>query len=232
MFTKIHAVWLGNKMSPLALACVDDWRKQGYDVKVWTEKDTEILTWINNCQFAKECFSRGLYAFVSDYLRLKVLAKHGGLYLDTDVTIRRNPFDLFSGYEFGVGYEDNENIGTAVIFALPHSTVLKDAITFYENEVLTSPLFMGPKIMTEIVSRHQYKSGFEHRVKLFDKECFYFYDGDGVLPDFSSKSYLVHWFQHSWKNPKKEVYLKTKHLGFWGKLYVHQKYLFRFKSKK
>ncbi|MGZ7250258.1 glycosyltransferase, partial [Streptococcus pyogenes] len=106
-------------MSPFSLACIDDWRKQGYDVNVWTEKDSQIISWINNCEFAKACFDRKLYAFVTDYLRLKVLAEYGGLYLDTDVTIRRDPFSLFNQCEFGVGYEDSQNIGTAVIYALP-----------------------------------------------------------------------------------------------------------------
>ncbi|OOF08165.1 mannosyltransferase [Salinivibrio sp. PR5] len=231
MINKIHAVWLGDKMSPFSLACVDDWIKQGYDVKVWTEKDPEVLSWIDNCEFAKACLSRGLYAFVSDYLRLKVLAEHGGLYLDTDVTIRRDPFGLFHHCDFGVGYEDSENVGTAVIYALPHSSVLKKTIDFYENEILSSPYFMGPKIMTEMINRHKKDSCLEHEVRIFEKDTFYFYNGDGVIPDFPSTSYLVHWFQHSWKNSRKEVYLKSKHLGFWGKLYVYQKYLFRFRMK-
>ncbi len=26
---KIHAIWLGNKLTPLALVCIEDWKKTG-----------------------------------------------------------------------------------------------------------------------------------------------------------------------------------------------------------
>ena len=83
----IHAIWLGNRLPPLAHVCIDDWRKQGYDYKLWLDTDPQIKRWIQECTFARECYQRGLLAFVTDYLRLKILTQEGGLYLDTDVTI-------------------------------------------------------------------------------------------------------------------------------------------------
>lgn len=228
MIETINAIWLGNKMTPLSFACIDDWKKQGYAVRIWTENDKEIIQWINDCKFAKECFHRKLYAFVTDYLRLKVLQHSGGLYLDTDVTIQQNPFPLFDSLDFAVGYESNDVLGTAVIYANKKSTILTELISFYEKEIMSSPLFMGPEIMTELlIKRNQHHT--EHYT-LFSQEYFYAYQGECMNFDKSDNSHLIHWFQHSWKKSKHENFLKTKDKGILGKLYVWQKYLFRFKK--
>ncbi|WP_301182226.1 glycosyltransferase [Vibrio sp. PID17_43] len=104
---------------------------------------------MNECEFAKECYDRKLYAFVSDYLRLKVLQHEGGLYLDTDVTIRKKPFHLFEGQQFVIGFASENHVGISTIYSMPDSDVLNDVICFYENEIMQSPLFMGPKIMSK-----------------------------------------------------------------------------------
>lgn len=223
MQPNIHAIWLGNKLTPLALACLDDWSKQGYNYKLWTERDEIILKWINSCEFARECYRRKLYAFVTDYLRLKILQKEGGLYLDTDVTIRKNPFDIFENIDFCVGYEDNDFFGTAVIFSKSNSEILSAAISFYENEIMQSNLFIGPQVLTYLINNKK------HSDKLLKapKEYFYSYDANGKIPELQNINYLVHWFQHSWKNPKGMYFLKSKNKGIFGKAYEWQKYFFK-----
>ncbi len=226
----IHAIWLGNKMTPLSLACVDDWSKQNYTVKLWTENDSEIMTWINDCEFARKCFERGLYAFVTDYLRLKVLYKYGGLYLDTDVTIQKDPFELFNGVNFSVGYEDEHNLGTAIIYSQKESQILNELIHFYENEIMSSSLYMGPKIMTELVINRGHKNLESNHI--YQPEYFYAYQGESFFFDKTNNCYLIHWYQHSWNDPKKEIFIKSKHLGILGKIYVWQKCFFRIKKSK
>ncbi|WP_232060921.1 glycosyltransferase family 32 protein [Vibrio taketomensis] len=196
----IHAIWLGKNMSPLSLTCIDDWLKQGYSVKLWTDADEEILSWIDSCYFAKECYKRGLFAFVTDYLRLKILHTYGGLYLDTDVTIRKNPFTLFENVNFSVGFESEKHLGTAIIYANNKSDILQKIINFYENEIMTSPLYMGPEIMTHFINRKVNNN--PNEIALYPTEYFYSYKGDGKVFATHDNSYLVHWFQHSWKDPK------------------------------
>ena len=82
MTKTIHAIWLGNCMPPISHVCLDDWKKMGFSYQLWTDDNEQIRSWIDNCEFAKSCYERKLFAFVSDYLRLKVLQKEGGLYLN------------------------------------------------------------------------------------------------------------------------------------------------------
>ena len=220
----IHAIWLGNKMTPLSFVCIDDWEKQGYFYKVWTENDDIIKTWIEECRFAKVCYEKKLYAFVTDYLRLKILKLEGGLYLDTDVSIQKNPFDLFSGVDFSVGFEDSNNLGTAVIYAKSTSKILDKLIEFYEGYIFKSDLYMGPAIMTHIINLEKNTSDV---VKLYSQSYFYAYQGEHMKFEKPSDSYLIHWFQHSWGNTNEVVFLKSKNLNFWGRIYVWQKYFFK-----
>lgn len=225
MIKKVHAVWLGDRMPPLAHACLDDWAKQGYDFKLWTDQDDCVRGWIESCAFAKECYKRKLYAFVSDYLRLKVLEREGGLYLDTDVTIRKDPFSLFSGAAFSVGYENEKYFGTAVIYAQRDSIILRKVIDFYEKDIWMSPLYIGPQILTHLLIDKDFKS--LELCKLYPVEYFYNYQQEPLEFVASENSHLIHWFQNSWGKSPGLVFLKTKHLGAIKSFYIWQKYFFR-----
>ncbi|UTV27903.1 glycosyltransferase family 32 protein [Photobacterium atrarenae] len=225
MIKQIHAIWLGHQMPPLAFACLDDWQKQGYEFTLWTENDPLIKQWIAGCAFARECYDRGLYAFVTDYLRLKILQHAGGLYLDVDVTIQQDPFPLFESCKFSVGYESDTMLGTASIYAEPDSIVLNTLVEFYENGIYQSPLYMGPGIMTHFLIEQELSKA--EPCHLYPVEYFYNYQGEPMHFDKPANAYLTHWFQHSWRKSKGLVFLKSKHLGLWGKLYVWQKYFFR-----
>lgn len=222
----IHAIWLGDCLPPLAHVCIDDWRKQGYKYRLWLETDSKIKSWIGGCEFAQKCYDKGLYAFVTDYLRLKILAEEGGLYLDTDVTIDKNPFPLFKQYDFCVGYESECQVGTAIIYANKKSTHLASLIDFYENEIMGSELYMGPDIMTYIIE----KDVQNNKLKVFEQTFFYDYSGEKISYLPNPRRYMTHWFQHSWKRSKELVFLKSKSKGILGFLYEYQKELFRLRK--
>ncbi|MGN5135759.1 hypothetical protein ACTG2E_18185 [Aeromonas veronii] len=50
---KIHAIWLGDRLPPLAHVCIDDWSKQGYEYKIWLDCDPKIKDWIAGCEFSR-----------------------------------------------------------------------------------------------------------------------------------------------------------------------------------
>lgn len=224
----IHAIWLGNTLPPLAHVCIDDWRKQGYRYKLWLDTDPQIQLWIQQCTFARECYRRGLLAFVTDYLRLKILAQEGGLYLDTDVTINNDPFPLFESVAFGVGYESDRLIGTAAIYARKDSVLLSELVRFYEEEIMSSPLYMGPEVMTELVSRQRERA--VEPTLIAPVHYFYNYQGEAIHFEPAAERYLTHWFQHSWKRSSGLIFLRAKSKGLAGYLYEWQKEFFRLRK--
>lgn len=223
----IHAIWLGSNLPPLAHVCIDDWRKQGYHYKLWLDSDSKIKEWINGCEFSRKCYAKGLYAFVTDYLRLKILAEEGGLYLDTDVTINRDPFELLQQFDFGVGYEDGNKIGTAIIYAREKSPTLARLINFYEREIMSSELYMGPDVMTYLINKEP--DGVN--VGVLEKHFFYDYSGESLHYFPHPERVLTHWFQHSWKRSRGLIFLKSKSKGLLGKLYEYQKDIFRCRGR-
>ena len=154
----------------------------------------------------------------------------GGLYLDLDVTIRKNPFPLFSGLKFAVGYETDSRIGTSVIFAHSSSEILSEMISFYENGIWDSPLYIGPHIFTELLINNNI-FGIEDS-KFFPRGYFNPYQGEDIFFTCPDEAYLVHWYQHSWRDAPNMTFLKSKHLSFWKKVYVWQKYFFQVKLRR
>ncbi|CAH6807121.1 Mannosyltransferase [Vibrio chagasii] len=226
----IHAIWLGGTPNSFSNACIDDWEKQGFTYKLWLDDNPIVIDLINGCEFARECYKRKLYAFVTDYLRLKILSIEGGLYLDTDVTISNNPFPLFEGVRFAAGWESDKFLGNAIIYADKESKILAKIVDFYENEIMNSPLYMGPKILSHKLTVDAFQD--LEPCRLFDQAYFYAYDGEKLLNINSHiPRYMTHWYQHSWKSNKGIVFLKSKHKGLWGKLYTYQKYFFKIKGK-
>ena len=54
-----------------------------WELKIWGNED--CIGWIRESPFASYYFDKHNFAFVSDYLRNKILEEKGGLYMDTDV---------------------------------------------------------------------------------------------------------------------------------------------------
>ena len=102
---KIHYVWLGGKpLPPNVKECIKSWRKYcpDYEIIQWNESnfDTDKYLWV------KEAISCKKYAFAADVIRCLVLNKYGGLYLDTDVELKKK-IDDFLCAGFVAGFLNN-----------------------------------------------------------------------------------------------------------------------------
>ena len=89
----IHFCWLSNDPYPeLIRLCMDSWQKvmPDYHIMKW---DTTTFD-INSVRYVKEAYERKKWAPASDYIRLYALYHHGGIYLDTDVFVKKS-FDSF-----------------------------------------------------------------------------------------------------------------------------------------
>lgn len=128
----IHYCWFGKgKMPKLAEKCMESWKKYCPDYKIvcWNEENFDI----NQNQYAKQAYEAGKWAFVSDYVRLKVLYDEGGIYLDTDVELIK-PLDKLIEQNGYMGFGDNGIVSTGLGFACEKGnqligSILKD----YDN---------------------------------------------------------------------------------------------------
>jgi len=103
MIPKIIHYFGGHSLSAIERKCIHSWEKYMPDYKVieWNEYNFDM-----NCNdYVKEAYTAKKWAFVSDYVRLSVLYKYGGIYMDTDVEVIKN-MDGFLGYNAFAGFED------------------------------------------------------------------------------------------------------------------------------
>ncbi len=111
----IHYCWFGKgKMPALSEKCIKSWRVfcPEYEIVCHNEDNFDI----NQNQYAREAYECGKWAFVSDYVRLKVLYDEGGIYLDTDVELIKPLDDLIEKCGF-MGFDDNGLVSTGLGFA-------------------------------------------------------------------------------------------------------------------
>lgn len=110
----IHYCWFGNgKMPKLTKKCIESWKKHcpDYEIICWNEENFDF----GQNQYAKEAYEAGMWAFVSDYARLKVIYDYGGIYMDTDVQIIK-PIDPLLEYEGYMGFEKNGKVASGLGF--------------------------------------------------------------------------------------------------------------------
>lgn len=89
----IHLCWFsGDEYPPQIKKCIDSWAKvmPDYKVKVWT-KEMALATGID---FVREAIEARKWAFAADAIRVYALYNDGGVYMDSDIFVKRR-FDEF-----------------------------------------------------------------------------------------------------------------------------------------
>jgi mannosyltransferase OCH1-like enzyme len=233
---KIHYIWFGKEKPEKVLKCIESWRKflPEYEIIEWNEKNFDLENEMKKCKFLRECYRRKLWAFLSDYVRLKVLYQYGGIYLDTDMEIIKNLDDLLET-DFFTGYENDEIISFGILGCIPQHKIIEKMLDFYDNKIWDSDMYIITNILTEILKEEYGDKLFETSgIKIYPKEYFYPYNHDEEFTEkcLTENTYGIHWWGKSWgKNPK-VYFLKYKHLPWWKRYPKHLCKLINIYSKK
>ncbi|MBQ0439801.1 glycosyltransferase family 32 protein [Providencia rettgeri] len=131
---KIHYCWFGgNPLPEIAIQCLASWKKfcPDYEIVQWDESNVDLFS----CMFLKQAYNAKKWAFVSDYVRLKIIYENGGVYLDTDVELLSSldPFlsnEGFMGFEHDKLYFVNTGLGFG---AIPKNPLIRLLMNNYEN---------------------------------------------------------------------------------------------------
>lgn len=111
----IHYCWFGGKEKPEDVKrYIASWKKYcpDYEIKEWNESNFDI----HENDYCREAYEAKQWAFVTDYVRLKVLYEEGGFYMDTDVEVIKslNPLRVYNAVS---GYESQTHIPTGTMGA-------------------------------------------------------------------------------------------------------------------
>ncbi len=128
----IHYCWFGNNEMPkLANKCIESWKKYcpDYEIICWNEENFDF----SRNRYAREAYEAQKWAFVTDYVRLKVVYDYGGIYLDTDVELLKSIEPLLE-YKGFMGFEGSGLVGTGLGFgAEKGNEVIEALLKDYDN---------------------------------------------------------------------------------------------------
>lgn len=217
---KIHYVWFGNTKPDKVINCIESWKKKlpDYEIIEWNEKTFDVENEIKKNKFFRECYKRKLWAFVADYIRIKVLYEYGGIYLDTDIEILKDISPLLD-IDLFLGYENETTMSFGIVGVIPNHKIFKKIYEFYQNEIWDSKLYIITTIFTDFIVNEYGNEFEENKIKIYTKEYFYPFNHDEEFTEecIKENTYTIHWWDKSWKKNHKVYFLKYKHLPFWKK---------------
>lgn len=155
----IHYCWFGRNPKPnLAKKCIKSWKRHcsDYEIIEWNEDNFDISA----CPlYVRQAYEAKKWAFVSDFARLKIVFEHGGIYLDTDVQLRKS-LNFLLGYDAYFGFEDEIYINTGLGFgAAAGALILSEMMDEYSDASFVLPngefdTTTCPKRNTSTLLRH------------------------------------------------------------------------------
>jgi mannosyltransferase OCH1-like enzyme len=207
----IHYCWFGNKkMSKLQLDCIESWKKYlpDYELKLWNEYNVDL-----EVPFVKFAYDNQKWAYVSDFVRLDVLYRFGGIYLDTDMFLFKSLDDLLYNNCF-FGAEDENLVNGAIIGCHKNHNFIKECLRLYTDETpKTWQLKLAiPRIITRSLEKFGSESNMKfnetrmvHDVKIFNHKYFYplpYKIDRPFVKNFekfkTQESYAIHLWDGSW----------------------------------
>lgn len=218
---KIHYCWFGKgKIPPFLQKCIESWKIYcpDYEIICWNEENFDI----GKYAYIQQAYTQKCYSFVSDLARLDILFEHGGIYLDTDVTLIKCLDDLL--YQEGfVGTEKwgNINTGGGCGF-VPRHPMLKEIIDlkrlypFRQKDGSLSTETNGLS-ETKAFLRHNFIPDLSlqriNGITVYPPYVFHPYDYMSGEIQQKAATYSIHHFYGNWmENVEKELREKTKYL--------------------
>ncbi|MCL2844558.1 MAG: polysaccharide biosynthesis protein [Chitinivibrionia bacterium] len=231
---KIHYCWLsGEEFPDKVKKCMQTWK----DIM----PDYEFILWdmdrfdINSADFVKEAVNVKKWAFASDYIRLHALYTEGGIYLDTDVIVKKSfdgflEHDFFSAIEF-FPYIGNKNfidlyddgtvmqrisgyaLQSAIFGSVAGHPFLKDCLNFYKDRhfILPDGSFADKIISPDICATIAQKYGFRYKNEEQNLAHGMIIFPSSILASnvwgFTKNSFAIHCAVGGWRSK-----------SFWGKL--------------
>ncbi len=215
----IHYFWFGGGEKPDSVKkCISSWRKYcpDFEIKEWNESNYDI----HKHPYMEKAYAEKKWAFVSDYARMDILYRYGGIYLDTDVEVLKDLSPLcehkaFMGFENLKLVNDGQGFGCA-----PGLQIFKEMLDSYEGEepyeYINGELqyVESPRLRTKVLLCHGLKqNGLRQTVGDIDvlpPEFLCPLDYDTGRLFITSNTYSIHHFDSSWQSTKAKKYMRLR----------------------
>lgn len=211
----IHYCWFGHNPKPkLALKCMKSWKKYcpDYEIIEWNEDNFDI----SSCPlYVRQAYEAKKWAFVTDYVRLKIVYDEGGIYLDTDVELIKS-LDALLEHDAYFGFEDGTNVNTGLGFgAVKGAPILHEMMQDYKD----IPFIMEdgkmdvtpcPQRNTEVLKRHglvqnDTRQLLERSVLILPTEYLCPLSTQSQRLVLANNTVSIHWFGGTWLSEEDRI---------------------------
>ncbi|MBQ7300538.1 MAG: glycosyl transferase [Clostridia bacterium] len=216
----IHYCWFGGNPKPkLAEKCIKSWKKYcpDYEIIEWNEDNFDI----SSCPlYVRQAYELKKWPFVTDYVRLKVVYDHGGIYMDTDVELKKS-LDSLLEYQAYFGFEKGKYIATGLGFgAEAGANILVDLMKdYYDISFILSDGSIDrtpcPKRNTQTFQKWGLKLDDNRQIlreEILILPTIYLcpIDYETRLMRYSMKTISIHWFAAAWQTEQEKEWWKIK----------------------
>jgi mannosyltransferase OCH1-like enzyme len=207
---KIHYCWYGRgEMSALHQRCIESWSKflPDYEIILWDETNTDF-----DNEFLIECRKNKQWAFISDFIRLRVMFEYGGIYFDADIEVIKSFDDLLVNDCF-LGYESKGRLNTGVMGSIPNHWFHRKCMDFMlSNYNSNNPYYIAPEVATKCF----YSDSRSIEIKDFAEDYFYPYNpydaskktSNLMFSDITENTYAIHHWAKGWNQTLPVKFMK------------------------
>lgn len=162
----IHQIWIGDK-SPPPHSLINTWisKNPGFEHILWTETEIQKRGFVFECQEKIDLCTE--LCGKADIMRLEILWKYGGVYLDADsiciepldeILLEKRAFATFENENARKGLVANGNMGF-----VPQYSLCRDMIDWILSDESTEPILrlrawacLGPALLTRFLNTGNY----------------------------------------------------------------------------
>lgn len=218
---KIHYCWFGGgDIPPEHKEYMKTWQKHLGGCELIRHDESNFLL---DCDYVREAYAAGKWAFVSDYARIKIIYEQGGIYFDTDIELLK-PIDGIADTPFLAIEKKHTDIGVNLglgFCAKKGDPVLYDCLAHYQNAHFIKS--DGSFDLTTVVDRVTpilKKYGFKAEDKMQRVGSFTVYPSEYFDPvdcatgqkRFGKSTVACHHFAGSWLSKKDRLKKRVKKL--------------------
>ena len=161
----IHLCWFSNDPFPVEIKiCLESWKRvlPDFEIRRWTAEDARAI----GCRYINEALDARKWAFAGDVVRFYSVYKEGGIYMDSDMFVKKR-FDRFiPEHGFATFHEhiaQNIRLQAAFFMGEKGNSFCKEVFDYYANRPFVLPdgsydLTISPDVMVQIAKPHGYKA--------------------------------------------------------------------------
>lgn len=222
----IHLCWFSHDPYPIEIqACLNSWKKHlpDYKIHLWDYDEAQAI----GCPFINEALSRHRWAFAADALRFYAVYKEGGVYMDSDIFLRRR-FDevipeegCVTFNEYFPDHDGHAALQAAFFMGSKGNEFCKKMYDYYNGSEYKETI--SPYVMANIAEKY-----FGYKNEDTEQHL----NGLTVYPSYlltpskrfkvDKRSIGIHCIYGSWRNRKfgRKIEIGIKHAIFWIKFRI------------